>query len=973
MGEKRFPIVGVGASAGGLEAMRALLGSLDKTPGVAIIYVQHLDPRFESSLTTIFETATRLPVLRADDGLVVAKNHIYVAPPHQVVRVEKGVLRLSDAATGTEKFKLIDAFLVALAKDQGANAVGIILSGTMTDGTKGIQAIKEAGGITFAQDEMSAKFDGMPKSVAATGCVDYVLPPDKIARELVRIARRLPRRARTGAPAPAEPLPAPAGDPLARILNMVWSVTGTDFQGYKRAMIRRRVIRRMALLQIGSLEAYAEYLRPNSPAVHDLARDLLINVTAFFRDPELFRHLKAKVFPELVADRAPGTAIRLWVPGCSTGEEAYSLAISLLEFLGDRADAHPIQIFGTDLSEDAIEHARSGVFSAKQIASLSAERLRRFFRKQGNDFQIAKRIRDVCIFARHNLIKDPPFSRMDLISCQNVLIYLEATLQRRAIDIFHYSLVERGFLVLGSSEAASNPELFAPASKAHRVYRKRLAMRPTHLGFSKSELDLGFGGRRLLASQGGGDGRTDPEIQREADRAALALYAPPGVLVNDQLDIVQFRGPCSQYLEPLEGAASLNLFKMLHEDLAIQARPLLARAGRRPGVASRQRVHANLGGVAREIDLEVVPIQAGDDGQLHYLILFREAPAPVASLEAAGGTPPAADQVGERDQELVASLHRELITTKEQLRALIEETESTREELKSALEEVTSANEELQSINEELETAKEELQSSNEELTTVNEELQIRNVELGLVNADISNFISSVDIPIVMLGTDLIIRRYTPSAAPLLNLIPGDLGRPLSDLRPNFAAADLDRALARVVSKGKAEAVKGEGNDGMPYEIWVRPYLSPDGKIGGAVIVFLDVTTQKAGEAVLRADARKLLSLVENMPIALVAYDERDRIIYWNMECELLTGFAAKEILGSEDARWRLFPDLTGSEGAPTAERWHQGDYRGWRRPLKTKAGRQLTVAWSNVSREFPVPGWATWEVGIPVPADRGN
>lgn len=977
--QKPFLVAGVGASAGGLEAMRRLLASLGKNPGMAIVYVQHLDPSFESSLTELFTAVTDIPVVRAEAGTRLQRNHVYVAPPHVELRVEGEVLHHSDLHHRAEKAGPIDRFFGSLAQDLGRRAVGIILSGTLSDGSQGVCRIRDAGGVTFAQDEGSAKFDGMPKSAAATGCVDFVLPPEGIAAELKRMSKKLPAGPPgTGPAAPAGRQPrdraAPEderGDALQRILNLLWSATGTDFRGYKRDMVGRRVARRVEILRLDGIDALAAHLRDHPDAVADLYEDLLIAVTDFFRDSDLFRYLKTRIFPELEANRPAGTPIRVWVPGCSTGQEAYSLAIALLEHLGDRVERHPLQVFGTDLSDDAIERARAGLYSAKEVERISADRLALYFQATGGGYRISKRVRDLCIFARQNLLKDPPFSRMDLISCQNVLIYFDTQMQRRAIQVFHYALADRGFLVLGGSESTgAHPDLFSAVSKKYKVYQKRPSVAPVVLGFTKGDASPEFSARQPDAAAPAYHANPLPDLQREADRAVLAAYSPPGVLVNDRMEILQFRGTCTPYVDPSPGLASLSLFKMLNEDLGIYVRQLMARAAKAPGKPARQRVRAAIGGDTREIDLDVIAFNLKTEERPYFMVMFHELPPPDRPQGKAAGDPGKAAESASRGQKaLLSSLHRELNACKEQLRSLLDESESKAEELRSAMEEVTSANEELQSINEELETAKEELQSTNEELTTVNDELQTRNVELSLLNTDIQNFIASVDIPILMLDKGLAIRRYTPSATALLNVIPGDVGRPLSDLRLKVRAPGLEAALGQVVASGEAQELSGKGGE-RSFTLWIRPYFGPDGAVDGAVIAFLDVTDQTRARDYLQAVSEGLRRVLDHMPAMLVAFDDAGLIAEWNEECERITGWPAAEVVGRPDALRKLFPapgdgERRGSRDGEIDD--HSESYRARERTVTCKDGRVITVAWSSVGALFPISGWSRWEIGVPV------
>jgi two-component system CheB/CheR fusion protein len=722
-----FPVVGIGASAGGLEAFTQLLRALPDETGAGFVLIQHLDPTHHSILTELLSKATGMPVSEAKEDMEVEPNHVYVIPPNQNMAISDGTLKLTPRTETRGQSMPIDHFLRSLAEDQGSTSIGVILSGTGSDGTLGLAAIKAEGGITFAQEEKSAKYDGMPRSAIAAGCVDSVLPPEGIATELARIGSH----PYVTKPTTVEEL-VPEGEVgLRNIFALVRNATGVDFTDYRRTTINRRIARRMLLHKVDKTEDYVRLLSGNPAEVRALYHDMLINVTSFFRNPESFEVLKRIIFPDIMKDRSPQMPIRIWAPGCSSGEETYSLAISLLEFLGDNITGTSIQLFGTDLSEVGVEKARAGIYPENIQADVTPERLRRFFVKTENGYQIGKTIRDMCVFARQNIFMDPPFSQLDLISCRNLLIYLEPVLQRNIFPIFHYALKPNGFLMLGASEGISTfGHLFATVEKKHKLYaKKKTAARP-HLefpvgSFARKDTNRGIGKGASAVSE---RGQTAMEVQKEADGVVLSEYAPAGVVINDDLEVLQFRGKTGAYLEPAPGSASLALLKMARPGLLFDLRTSIDKAKKENVPVTREGVQITSEDQVRNITLKVIPLKSSHLRERNFLVLFEERAGrkPVKTEGVAAGK---SEQEGEIPQ--VTLLKKELAATKEYLQSLVETEQAANEELQSANEEILSSNEELQSTNEELETAKEELQSTNEELNTVNEELRSRNLELG--------------------------------------------------------------------------------------------------------------------------------------------------------------------------------------------------------------------------------------------------
>jgi PAS domain S-box-containing protein len=722
-----FPVVGIGASAGGLEAFTLLLRALPGETGAGFVLIQHLDPTHQSILTELLSKATSMPVSEAKEDMEVKPNHVYVIPPNQNMAISDGTLKLTPRTEARGHAMPIDHFFRSIAEDQGNTAIGVILSGTGSDGTLGLAAIKAEGGVTFAQDEESAKYYGMPRSAIAAGCVDSVLTPEGIAAELARIGSH----PYVTKPTTAEDLVPPGELVLGNIFAVLRNATGVDFTNYRRTTINRRIARRMLLHKVDNTEDYVGLLRGNPAEVRALYQDMLINVTSFFRHPESFEVLKRIIYPEIMKDRSPQMPIRIWAPGCSSGEETYSLAISLLEFLGDNITSIPIQLFGTDLSEAGVKKARTGIYPENIQADVTPERLRRFFVNTKDGYQISKTIRDMCVFARQNIFMDPPFSQLDLISCRNLLIYLEPVLQRKIFPIFHYALKPNGFLMLGASEGISTfAHLFATVEKKHKLYAKKATAARPHLefpvgSFAGKDTNKGISNGASAANE---RGQTAMEVQKEADGVVLSQYAPAGVVINDDLEVLQFRGKTGAYLEPAPGSASLALLKMARPGLLFDLRTAINTVKKENVPVTREGVHITSEDQVRDITLKVIPLKSSHLRERNLLVLFEEGAGrkPVKTEDGAAGR---SEQEGEIAQ--VTLVKKELAATKEYLQSLVETEQAANEELQSANEEILSSNEELQSTNEELETAKEELQSTNEELNTVNEELRSRNLDLG--------------------------------------------------------------------------------------------------------------------------------------------------------------------------------------------------------------------------------------------------
>jgi two-component system CheB/CheR fusion protein len=895
----------VGASAGGLEAFTQLLKELPVDTGLGFVLVQHLDPEHESALTQILTRATAMPVHEVTDRLRVEANHVYIIPPNTSLGIEQGVLKLQPRVRSRTPARSIDTFFESLAHDQHQRAIGVILSGSATDGTLGLEAIKAEGGITFAQDE-SARYDSMPRSAVGAGCVDFVLPPEKIARELARIARhpfvatdliqpgaRAGRSTATVAPddapsnldtdAESGPVVQPPG--YEDVLQLLRKHSGVDFSLYKSTTVHRRIIRRMVLSRKDSLVHYADLLRGNPKELEVLYGDVLINVTSFFRNAEAFEVLRRKVFPELLRERGDDP-LRVWVLGCSTGQEAYSIAMVYAELAAKMPRARKLQIFATDLNESNLEKARHGLYAPTLLADVSPERRRRFFVEEDGGFRVIKALREMVVFARQNLITDPPFSRLDLISCRNVMIYLEPAVQRKALFNFHYALKPDGFLFLGASESIGGlTKLFEPMDRKHKIFSRKAGPARTY----KEPLGAGRTPTPAPAPAPAPDptraaratrGRPAPkneivraplDPQREADRVTVDQFAPPGVLINADLQILQFRGATGAFLEAPTGKATIDLLKMARKDLMLPLRAVVNKARLENKTVRVDNIPLGTAGQTRRVQIEVVPLK--NLPERYFLVFFKDAPPPRAEARSDEDPARRAASRATDTQELAdrcAELERELAESRDYLQSVLEQQETANTELQAANEEGQSANEELQSLNEELETSKEELESTNEEMTTVNEEVVHRNTELNRVNSDLLNLQTATKLGILLLNRDLTIRRFSPLAERQFNLRSSDLGRPLGSVRHTLQFPELAATVAGVIAHGRETECDVQDDDGHWFSLRVRPYLTLNDTVDGAVLVLVDIDELKRKEQVIKEEHEHAQAIIQTVPNPLV-------------------------------------------------------------------------------------------------------
>jgi two-component system, chemotaxis family, CheB/CheR fusion protein len=825
-----FSIVGVGASAGGFEAFVQFLEGLPAIPNVAIIFVQHLAPHHASSLASLLSTHTPLPVVEATEGAHITPNRVYVGPPNTQMELVDGHLHLGRRPEDRSQYNPIDFFFRSLARSLKGRAIGVVLSGTASDGALGLREIKSMDGITFAQDPATAKYDGMPLAAIATEMVDVVASAGEIGAKVSLLSKH-PYLAAPPAPDRATPI---SDEQLHRVFRLLLPPCGVDFEHYKTPTIIRRLFRRMALLRMVDVEAYIAHLERTPPEVVNLHNDLLIHVTRFFREPESFDIIARDILPSL--DITSGQPLRVWVAGCATGEEVYSLAMVVREVFGDGFDGGRVQIFGTDVSDTAVGFARRGLYAESITEDVSPARLRRFFVKTSRGYQVTKLVRDMCVFARQDLTRDPPFSRLDLVCCRNVLIYMDTALQRKLLSMFHYALNPAGVLVLGQAESIGyHSDLFAPMNKKNKVYRKKAVtstaplmdvFRPSFKTESVESPALRSANETKL-------------VLNDATRILMDRFAPPSVLLDQQFQVVQFNGQTGVYLQPSPGEPTFDVLKLAREGLAHGLRTALQTARKTRKTVKQPGLHLRQGDTWQEIDLEVIPVVR--QGHPYYLVLF-QTPAPSGRAKS---HKPATREKKAPPRTRIGKLEDELAATREYLQSTIQEIEAANEELQSANEEILSSNEELQSTNEELDTAKEELQSANEELNTVNDELHARNEELTLVNADLLNLLASVQIAIVIVARDLRVRRFTPMAEKKFNLIPSDIGRPLSQISTTLKCPELAALITETIDTVSPVERTVQDEQGDTYLLRIRPYKTPDNRIDGAVVALFDLDPAK--------------------------------------------------------------------------------------------------------------------------------
>ncbi|UCV09626.1 PAS domain-containing protein [Dechloromonas denitrificans] len=844
--DNHFPIVGIGASAGGLEALTLFIGQIRGDSDMAYVVVQHLDPNHKGMLPELLQRLTSIPVTQAKNRMTVKPNHIYVIPPNKDLSILHGTLYLLDPAERHGLRLPIDFFLRTLAIDRQENAVGVILSGMGSDGMLGLRAIKENSGLTLVQDPGSAKFKGMPQSAVDAGVADLVAPAEELPERIAVYFRHALR----GTPIdPESTSESRVQSALEKIVILLRERTGNDFALYKKNTLYRRIERRMALHQIDTIANYVRYLRETPDEIDLLLNELLIGVTSFFRDPAVWDYLKTVALPELLAEHPAGMALRAWIPACSTGEEAYTLAIVFKEVLAELKPPvrYSLQIFATDLDNNAIEQARIGLYPANIVADVGPERLARYFVEAGKSFQVTQEIREMVIFATQNIIMDPPFTKLDILSCRNLLIYLGPELQKKLIPLFHYALNHGGIMVLGSAESiGSHQALFSPLESRARIYR-RLNEQPAKVDFPTKY--------HVTAPKLVADARpTSPASNEQLVHEQLRLhYTPAAVLTNADGEVLYISGRTGKYLEPAVGKANLNIHAMTREGLRHVLPGAIRQALQQPAAVNLDGLKVDCNGLIQTVNVTVQAIERPWEKRDRVMIVFTDVPSPTES--SADGRTVADEKSTALDEN---ALVVELQHTRSELQSMCEESQSAQEELKSTNEELQSTNEELQSTNEELTTSKEEMQALNEELHSVNAELEAKMKSMSSVIGDMQNLINSTEIATVFLDTEMRIRSFTPYATRLFKLLPLDVGRPLSNIVTELdypqLQEDAKEVLRTLVFSDKAIAAQG----GHWFKVRIMPYRSLDNIISGVVITFIDISEAKSLEAALDKIAQAL-------------------------------------------------------------------------------------------------------------------
>jgi len=967
-GDAEFPIIGIGASAGGLEALELFMKNVPEGSGMAFVVIQHLAPTQKGVLPELLQRATSMPVAQITDGMKIERDHVYVIPPNKDISLLNGMLYLFQPEAPRGLRLPVDFFFRSLAADREASSVGVILSGMGSDGMLGLRDIKEKAGGAFVQDPSSAKFDGMPNSAINAGLADIVARVEELPGKIVAYFQHGRRLA-----TPNEDLAPTAKSALQKVFILLRSITGHDFSLYKKSTVNRRIERRMGLHQISSFSVYVRFLQANPQEAELLFKELLIGVTSFFREPAAWESLKNEAFPALLRAHPTGGVLRAWVAGCSTGEEAYSLSIVFKEALEKLApsESFSLQIFASDLDKDAIDKARAGVYPPNIVADVAPERLRRFFVQHELGYSICKEIRDTVVFAPHSVCKDPPFTKLDILICRNLLIYLEQELQKKLLPLFHYSLNPGGILFLGSAETIGGfNELFDPLDSKNRLYRRRYSSSRTEpVEFLSS---VAF----ALPKQGALQQEHDSPVnlQALADKLILQKYAPAAVVTSSTGDILYISGRTGKYLEPAAGKACLNIFAMAREGLRLGLSNTFRQALQQQKIVQLPGLKVGTNGGAQLVALTVQPIAKPSPLAGMMLVVFADQAAP--RKEKRGRAKVSAITSSE-----VEALQLELRLAREETQTTFEEMQSSQEELKSTNEEVQSTNEELQSTNEELTTSKEEMQSMNEELQTVNSELQAKLAELSRASNDMKNLLNSTDIATLFLDDMLHVRRFTSKVSTIVKLLPHDVGRPFTDISSDLyyptMTADAQEVLRTLVPVEKPVAA----SDGRWFLVRIMPYRTLENRIDGVVLTFVDISVAKRLEAKLREGEGEIRSLFKNMPnpFALLQYlfSNQDRsvdcrVMYVNDAYEQILGVSNEALLEkSANDVWpgiaprarQAYAQVATTGGVvrfeldhePSGKRYRCNVYR---QDAQTEAqtGR-LCVLFEEISPSLPTPG----------------
>ena len=881
-----FLIVGLGASAGGLETFRDFFQALPNDSGMAFVLIQHLDPTHKSLLAELLTSFTQMKVTEIEDGALVQPENVYVIPPNKDLEILNGKLHLLTPHKDRAQRRPIDSFFRSLAQDQKEKAVGIILSGTGTEGALGLRYIKGEGGLTMAQDPETAKFDGMPRSAVEADVVDVILPVMELSEQLVKYARN-----RTlNSTVLIEEVAFPKNE-LEKIYILLRNASKCNFSNYKTMTVVRRINKRMALHQISKLKDYLKYLQEKPKEVEALFNDLLIGVTSFFRDPEAFEILSEKGISSIISAKSSGDTIRVWIPGCSTGEETYSIAILLDEAIRAQKKDLRFQIFASDINEKAINSARLGIYPESHSSQISKERLKRYFQVDLNSFRIKKEIRDKVIFATQNVISDPPFSKLDMISCRNLLIYINPSIQQKIFKIFNYALNPKGLLFLGNSESlGESANLFSTIDRKFKLFTNKAVNSVLPLEFDEyttEPLKQKENTSSLKINQ------LNVGIGEITEKLLLTKYAPACAIINKKGDAIYFSGNTEKYLKPLQGKASLNITELAREGLAAGLRNTIDKARKSNKEVESNNLMVRTNGIIQTLKLIVKPITQFDLDENYFMVIFEDQnETEIANITSKN------ENKNETFTEILA-LEQELISTKEFLQSTIEELEGSNQELKTSYEELQSANEELQSSNEELETSKEELQSMNEEMITVNNELQLKNNELAQSYGDMNNLLATTQIGTLFLDRELKIRRFTPCIVKIINIITSDIGRPMIDLSLNIQYASFIKDIKKVLEQLEPIQRVVNGKDNLSYLVRIIPYLSSENSVDGVVITFVDITKEMESAAKEKEVALKYKDLLKHTKSYIYKQDKQLKYIeFFAFE----NGWLSEDIIGKNES-----------------------------------------------------------------------
>ncbi|MEA2174017.1 MAG: two-component system, chemotaxis family, CheB/CheR fusion protein [Blastocatellia bacterium] len=862
-----FLIVGLGASAGGIHALKEFFSQVPAASGMAYVVILHLSPDHESKLAEVLQLTSAIPVTQVQDRVRVVPDHVYVISPNRSLKMEDGHLTLSEIKRIEERRAPVDIFFRTLAESHHSRAVCVVLSGTGADGSMGMKRVKEYGGICIAQDPLEAEYSDMPRNAIATGLVDYVLPVSSIPSKITAYKEHL-----GSIRIPVEVQERPEADDLAlrEIFTQLRVRTGHDFSNYKRSTVLRRIERRISVQQLPDVSAYARYFREQPDETRALLKDLLISVTNFFRDPQSFVALEQKIIPRVFENKGAKDKVRVWVAGCATGEEAYSMAMLLSEYVPASHIMPGIQVFATDIDEWALNKAREGFYTLNDAADVSPERLRRFFTQEKAGYRVRQELREMVLFATHNVIKDPPFSHLDLITCRNLLIYFNRSAQERTMEVFHFALNPGGYLFLGTSESIEGSrELFVTVDKEQHVFRSRPLEARLPFLITNTSLPPQAAPNRFEEST-----RQARALERlsylDLHQRLLEQYAPPSVIVNEEFDIMHLSERAGRYMQVAGGEPSRNLLKLVHPDLRLELRTALHQATQKQTNVEARALLVRAGDRAERINLIVRPVMHEEDATRGFILVLFENEEPEATAADAGG--PVEMRVTP-SEPIARQLEEELIHAKAQLRMTVEQHEMQQEELKASNEELQAMNEELRSSAEELETSKEELQSVNEELTTVNQELKIKIEELGQSNNDFKNLMNSTDIGTIFLDRNLRVKLFTPRASDIFNLIPTDTGRPLADINSKLVYDRLLPDIEHVIESLQAVGREVQTQDGHWYLMRLLPYLTAENHIDGTVLTFLDITVDLSKRRQTDEERGRLMRL-----LVTTQEDERRRI-----------------------------------------------------------------------------------------------